>query len=122
MLTPGARVGSYEVVGPLGAGGMGEIWRARDTRLGREVAIKVLPEAFATDASRLSRFEREAKLLAALNHPGIAEDLGSKNGTFCRGTRIGAPTPLSDGDALRVGKVPMTFRAVPPEVSTATGA
>ena len=72
MLTPGARLGSYEIVGPLGAGGMGEVWRARDTRLGREVAIKVLPEAFATDASRLSRFEREARLLATLNHPGIA--------------------------------------------------
>ena len=72
MLTPGARLGPYEIVGPLGAGGMGEVWRARDTRLGREVAIKFLPEAFATDVSRLSRFEREAKLLASLNHPGIA--------------------------------------------------
>ena len=72
MLTPGARLGSYEIVGPLGAGGMGEVWRARDLRLGRDVAIKVLPEAFARDASRLSRFEREARLLATLNHPGIA--------------------------------------------------
>jgi len=72
MLTPGARLGSYEVVGSLGAGGMGEVWRARDTRLGREVAIKVLPDALARDPGRVSRFEREARLLASLNHPGIA--------------------------------------------------
>jgi serine/threonine protein kinase len=72
MLTPGARLGSYEIVGPLGAGGMGEVWRVRDARLGREVAIKVLPEAVAGDPARVARFEREAKLLASLNHPGIA--------------------------------------------------
>src|SRR5688500_17472337 len=72
MIAPGARLGSYEVLGPLGAGGMGEVWRARDPRLGREVAIKVLPESVASDPARISRFEREAKLLAGLNHPGIA--------------------------------------------------
>ena len=68
---PGSRLGSYEILGPLGAGGMGEVWRARDTRLQREVALKVLPEAFAVDAERLSRFTREAHVLASLNHPGI---------------------------------------------------
>ena len=68
----GTRLGHYEVVGPLGAGGMGEVLRARDTRLGREVAIKVLPAAVAADADRLARFRREAQLLAALNHPHIA--------------------------------------------------
>ncbi|HYM13017.1 MAG TPA: protein kinase, partial [Bryobacterales bacterium] len=71
-LASGARLGSYEIVALLGAGGMGEVYRARDPRLGREVAIKVLREAFARDAERLARFEREARVLASLNHPGIA--------------------------------------------------
>ena len=71
-LTPGTRLGPYEIVAPLGAGGMGEVWRARDPRLGRDVAIKALPELFARDPERLARFEREAKLLASLSHPNIA--------------------------------------------------
>ena len=75
-LQPGTRLGSFEVLGPLGAGGMGEVYRARDTRLGREVAIKVLPERFARDPDRVARFEREARLLAALNHPGIGAIYG----------------------------------------------
>ncbi len=61
-------LGNYEILEPLGAGGMGEVYRARDTKLDRDVAIKVLPEDFATDPERLARFEREAKLLASLNH------------------------------------------------------
>jgi serine/threonine protein kinase len=72
MLTPGVRLGPYEVVSSLGAGGMGEVYQARDTRLDRDIAIKILPEAFATDPDRLARLEREAKLLASLNHPRIA--------------------------------------------------
>ena len=75
-LTPGSRLGPYEVVAPLGAGGMGEVFRARDVRLGREVAIKGLPPAFAADPDRLARFEREAKLLASLSHPNIAALFG----------------------------------------------
>src|SRR5512144_294453 len=75
-LSPGSRLGAYEILGPLGAGGMGEVYRARDGKLGREVAIKVLPEAFAADADRLARFRREAKLLASLNHPHIAAIYG----------------------------------------------
>ena len=71
-LTVGARLGVFEIIGPLGSGGMGEVYRARDTRLDRIVAIKALPEAFARDAERLARFEREAKMLAALAHPHIA--------------------------------------------------
>jgi serine/threonine protein kinase/Tol biopolymer transport system component len=71
-LAPGTRLGPYEVLAPLGQGGMGEVWRATDAHLGRQVAIKVLPDAFAEDAERLARFEREAKTLAALNHPNIA--------------------------------------------------
>lgn len=71
-LAPGARLGPYEIIAPLGKGGMGEVLRARDTKLDREVAIKVLPAALARDAERLARFEREAKVLASLNHPHIA--------------------------------------------------
>ena len=71
-LLAGTRLGPYEILAPLGAGGMGEVYRARDARLGREVAIKILPEAFARDADRLARFQREAQVLASLNHPNIA--------------------------------------------------
>ena len=71
-LTPSTRLGVYEVTAPLGEGGMGQVFRARDTKLDREVAIKVLPEAFAHDTDRLARFTREAKTLASLNHPHIA--------------------------------------------------
>jgi len=70
-LAPGSRLGSYEIIALLGKGGMGEVWRARDTRLGRDVAIKVLPPGLAADPDRLARFEREAKSVAALNHPNI---------------------------------------------------
>jgi len=75
-LDSGTRLGPYEVVGPLGAGGMGEVYRARDTGLKREVALKVLPAAFTTDVDRLTRFQREAELLATLNHPHIAAIYG----------------------------------------------
>ena len=71
-LATGTKLGSYEVVAQIGAGGMGEVYQAHDTKLGRDVAIKVLPEAFAHDPERLSRFQREAKMLASLNHPNIA--------------------------------------------------
>src|SRR3989442_3283929 len=71
-LTNGTRLGLYELVADIGAGGMGEVYRARDTKLGRSVAVKVLPDALAADADRIARFEREAKALAALNHPHIA--------------------------------------------------
>lgn len=76
MLAAGTRIGSYEIVAALGAGGMGEVYRAKDPALGREVAIKVLPDAFAGDPDRLARFEREAKALAAINHPNIAQVYG----------------------------------------------
>jgi eukaryotic-like serine/threonine-protein kinase len=72
-LSPGSRIGRYEVVAQIGAGGTGEVYRARDTQLHRDVALKILRDTFATDPDRLSRFEREAQLLAALNHPRIAQ-------------------------------------------------
>lgn len=75
-LTPGTKLGSFEVVGPLGAGGMGEVYRARDTRLGREVALKVLPSSLSTDRERLARFQREAQVLASFNHPNVASIYG----------------------------------------------
>ena len=75
-LAPGVRVGSYEVVSPIGRGGMGEVYRARDSRLHRDVALKALPPGFEQDRERLARFEREARLLAALNHPNIAAIYG----------------------------------------------
>src|SRR5262245_36876454 len=75
-LVVGSRIGPYEVVSRLGAGGMGEVYRARDTKLGRDVALKVLPEAFDRDAERRARFDREARALAALSHPNIATIYG----------------------------------------------
>jgi eukaryotic-like serine/threonine-protein kinase len=96
-LQTGMRLGPYEIVTPLGAGGMGEVYRARDTRLGREVAIKVLPERLAADANALSRFEREAKAVAALSHPNILaiHDFGEDHGIRF------AVTELLDGETLR---------------------
>ena len=76
MLTAGTKLGPYEILAPLGAGGMGEVYRASDTKLKREVALKVLPEAFARDAGRMARFEREAQVLASLSHPNIAPIFG----------------------------------------------
>src|ERR1700719_70651 len=75
-IAAGSKLGAYEITGAIGAGGMGEVYQAHDTKLGRDVAIKVLPEAFAHDPERLSRFQREAKMLAALNHPNIATIYG----------------------------------------------
>jgi len=82
-LETGSKLGPYEITGAVGAGGMGEVYRARDTRLGRDVAIKVLPEAFAKDAILKERFEREAKTISSLNHPNICTlyDVGHQNGT-----------------------------------------
>ena len=96
-LSQGDFLGRYEILGPIGAGGMGEVWRARDTELDRDVAVKVLPEAFTSDENRLERFQREAKALAALSHPNLLEiyDVGSTDGVHY------AVTELLEGDTLR---------------------
>jgi len=85
-LTPGSKLGPYEILAPVGAGGMGEVFRARDTKLGRDVAIKVLPAAFAQDEERVARFKREAQILASLNHPNIAAIHGLEEGPSASGT------------------------------------
>src|SRR5579862_1799030 len=96
-LLPGQRLGPYEVVGALGAGGMGEVYRARDPRLGRDVAVKVLPAEVATDPDRRARFEREARAVAALSHPNILSifEFAIENGTPY------VVTELLEGQTLR---------------------
>ena len=120
MLSAGARLGPYEILSPLGAGGMGEVYRALDPRLGREVAIKVLPEAVATDPERLRRFEKEARAAGALNHPNIltVHDVGSHDGTFY------VVTELLEGETLRevlVRRSPATRQVLSWAVQAAQG-
>src|ERR1051325_3156907 len=96
-LSAGDKLGPYEIVAPLGAGGMGEVYRARDSRLNRYVAIKTLPAGFANDPARMARFEREAQLLAALNHPNIAAIYGLESGALVmelvEGVTLAGPLP-----------------------------
>src|SRR5277367_1345450 len=115
MLSTGDRLGSFEILNALGAGGMGEVYRARDARLGRDVALKVLPEAFALDDERMARFQREAKVLASLNHPNIAtihglEDSGATHALVME--LVEGPTladrikqgPIPIDESLRIAK------------------
>ena len=95
-LAIGTKLGPYEILAPLGAGGMGEVYRARDTRLKREVALKVLPEGFSQDPDRLARFQREAELLATLNHPNIAAVYGLEKADGVTGIVL----ELVEGDTL----------------------
>ena len=109
-LARGSRLGSFELESAIGAGGMGEVYRARDTRLNRAVALKVLPELFATDPDRLARFEREAQVLASLNHPNIAAIHGIEEGPAEAGHRIRALVlELVDGPTLseRIARGPL---------------
>src|SRR5205814_8000318 len=95
-LSTGSRLGPYEIVSAIGAGGMGQVYRATDTTLGRQVAIKILPDAFAADPERLARFKREAKTLASLNHPHIAAIYGFEKSTGVHALVM----ELVDGDDL----------------------
>jgi hypothetical protein len=108
----GQTLSHYKITSALGAGGMGEVWRATDTKLGRDVALKLLPEAFAADPDRLARFEREAKVLASLNHPGIAHLYGFESARLEEGTTVHfLAMELVEGEdlaeRLKRGKVPL---------------
>src|SRR5262245_26676013 len=104
-VTTGARIGAYEVLTTIGAGGMGEVYRARDTRLKRDVALKILPESFATDPERLARFQREAEVLASLSHPNIAGIYGIEESNGIRALVM----ELVDGETLadRIARGPI---------------
>jgi len=119
-LASGSRLGPYEILSPLGAGGMGEVYRARDTRLAREVAIKVLPERFASDADLVRRFEQEARAVAALSHPNVLTlfDIGHE------GTRFYVVTELLEGETLRTrlaSAAPSWKKAVEISIAVAEG-
>jgi serine/threonine protein kinase len=101
-LAAGTRLGSYEIVAPLGAGGMGEVYRAHDSKLGRDVALKTLPNGFAFDPERLARFRREARTLASLNHPNIASIYGLEES----GDAMCLVLELVEGETLR-GPLPV---------------
>src|ERR1700691_2434385 len=96
-LSVGAQLGPYQIVAPLGEGGMGQVYRARDPKLNRDVAIKVLPPAFAQDPARMTRFEHEAQVLASLNHPNIAAIYGIEQGALImelvEGADLAGPVP-----------------------------
>ena len=106
-LTAGTRLGPYEILSPLGAGGMGEVYRARDHELGRDVAIKVLPEAVASDAERLARFQREAQILAALNHPHIAAIYGLEKSGAAPALVLELVEGETLADRLAAGPIPL---------------
>ena len=107
MLTAGTKLGVYQVVAQIGAGGMGEVYRARDTRLQRDVALKVLPEIFAADAGRMARFEREARLLASLNHPHIAAVYGVEESDSCRALVMELVEGPTLADRIAAGPIPL---------------
>ena len=106
-LTSGTRLGAFEVVALIGSGGMGEVYRARDTRLKREVAIKILPDAFATDADRLARFQREAELLATLNHPNIGAVYGFEQNAGTKAIVLELVEGETLGERIQRGPIPV---------------
>jgi len=103
----GLRLGPYEIVSPLGVGGMGEVYRATDVTLGRQVAIKVLPEALASDTERIARFEREAKTLAALNHPNIAQIYGFEQSSHVQALVMELVEGPTLADRIAQGAIPV---------------
>jgi serine/threonine protein kinase len=115
-LSVGTKVGPYEILAPIGAGGMGEVYRAHDSRLNRDVAIKTLPAAFAEDADRMARFQREAQVLAALNHPHIAGIYGIESSAIVMDGLSATTGTTGDRDLLRFRSEPAESRTghVPP--------
>ena len=103
----GNRLGPYAVTAKIGEGGMGEVYRARDTTLDRDVAIKVLPEAFASDAERLARFEREAKVLASLNHPNIGSIYGLEEAEGQKALVLELVEGPTLADRIKQGPIPV---------------
>jgi eukaryotic-like serine/threonine-protein kinase len=106
-LATGTRLGPYEILAGIGAGGMGEVYRARDSKLGRDVALKVLPEAFARDAERMARFQREAKVLASLNHPNIASIYGLEDSGATHALVMELVEGPTLADRIRSGPIPL---------------
>ena len=133
MLEIGTAFGPYEIVGAIGGGGMGEVYRARDTRLRRQVAIKVLPESVSRDRDRIARFEREARVLAALNCPGIATIYGVEQNNGLTGLvleLVEGPTlaerlkggPLEIAEALNVARQIIAHQYVASDTRSTAGA
>src|SRR5215510_6732776 len=106
-VSAGTRLGAYEVVALLGAGGMGEVYRARDTKLGRDVALKILPELFAADPDRLARFQREAQVLASLNHPNIGAIYGLEESDGARALILELVEGPTLADRIARGPIPL---------------
>ncbi|MFQ5927029.1 MAG: protein kinase, partial [Terriglobia bacterium] len=103
----GQTIAHYSIVAKLGAGGMGEVYRARDTRLGRDVALKLLPEAFSRDADRMARFKREAQVLASLNHPNIAAIYGLEEEGSTRALVLELVEGPTLAERLQSGRIPL---------------
>ena len=106
-LSPGARLGHYDVTALLGEGGMGQVWQATDTQLNRQVALKILPDAFAADPDRLARFTREAQILASLNHPNIAAIYGIEEAEGTRALVLELVEGPTLADRISKGPIPL---------------
>ncbi len=106
-LTPGTRLGHYDVTSLIGEGGMGQVWQATDTQLNRQVALKILPDAFASDPDRLARFTREAQILASLNHPNIAAIYGIEEAEGTRALALELVEGPTLADRIAKGPIPL---------------
>ena len=110
-LIVGTRLGQYEILAPLGQGGMGEVYRARDTKLNRDVALKILPDAFITDGDRLARFKREAQVLASLNHSNIAQIYGFEDASATHALVMELVDGLTLADRIAQGPIATAHRS-----------
>jgi eukaryotic-like serine/threonine-protein kinase len=106
-ISAGTKLGPYEILCLLGAGGMGEVYRARDNKLGRDVAVKVLSESFTRDPERMARFEREAKVLASLNHPNIASIYGLNDSNHLQALVLELVEGPTLADRIKLGAIPV---------------